>query len=148
MPEFTTVSMTEAMLRTASGRQGRYLYKYIDYITKLPTGQAGKFRIGEEEKPATIRRRLVVAAKTLAIPLIIKRSGNELYFWREAREAEQPRTKRSYTRRRMGREEMTTPDQPFSASDEVDYRAPREESPELGQTEQAVEDAMRRVDPE
>jgi hypothetical protein len=33
------------------------------------------------------------------IPLIIKRSGNDLYFWREDAGEEQPRAKRSYTRR-------------------------------------------------
>src|ERR687893_3266039 len=99
MPEFTTVSVTEAKLQTTSGRQGRYLHEYIDYITNLPKGQAGRLRIGAEETPATIRRRPGVAAKTLGIPLIIKRSGTDLYFWREDGEEEQPRSKRSYTRR-------------------------------------------------
>ena len=83
MPEFTTVSRQEAMLQTSSGRQKRYLDEYIDYITNLPKGQAGRLRIGAEETPATIRRRLGVAAKTLGIPLIIKRSGTDVYFWRE-----------------------------------------------------------------
>src|SRR5918996_6637995 len=114
MPEFTTVSLKEAKVQTTSGRQKRYLHEYIDYITTLPKGQAGKLRTGEEEKHATIRRRLGVAAKTLGIPLIIKRSGTDVYFWREDKEEEQPRRRRSYTRR----------------------------------TDQVVEDAMRRVDPE
>ena len=134
MPEFTTVSVTEAKLQTTSGRQGQYLHEYIDYITKLPKEEAGKLSIGEEETPATIRRRLGVAAKTLGIPLIIKRSGNDLYFWREDRGGEQPRTKRSYTRRARSREETTIPDQPVDELGMVEQGIPEEESPELGQT--------------
>jgi hypothetical protein len=99
MPEFTTVSLKEATVQTSSGRQKRYLREYIGYITTLPKGQAGKLRTGEEEKHTTIRRRLGVAAKTLGIPLIIKRSGNDLYFWREGTGEEQPTSKRNYTRR-------------------------------------------------
>jgi hypothetical protein len=139
MPEFTTVSLQEAKLRTTSGRQGRYLHEYIDYITQLPKGQAGKLRTGEEETPTTIRRRLGVAAKTLGIPMIIKRSGNDVYFWRENGGEEQPRTKRSYTRRMRLQAEIPAPDQPVDelGMDElgmVEQGLPVEESPELGQT--------------
>jgi hypothetical protein len=71
-----------------------------------------------------------------------------VYFWREDRGDEQPRAKRRYTRRAMGREETTAPDQPVDELGMVEQGIPEEESPELGQTEQVVEDAMRRVDPE
>ena len=134
MPEFTTVSRQEAMLQTSSGRQKRYLDEYIDYITNLPKGQAGRLSIGAEETPATTRRRLGVAAKTLGIPLIIKRSGNDVYFWRENGGGEQPRTKRSYTRRARSQEEIPTPDQPVDELGMVEQGIPAEESPELGQT--------------
>src|SRR5918997_2417968 len=134
MPEFTTVSRQEAMLQTSSGRQKRYLNEYIDYITNLPKGQAGRLSIGAEETPATTRRRLGVAAKTLGIPLIIKRSGNDVYFWRENGGGEQPRTKRNYTRRARLQEEIPTPDQPVDELGMVEQGIPVEESPELGQT--------------
>jgi hypothetical protein len=135
MPEFTTIAMKEATLQTSSGRQKRYLSQYVDYITTLPKGQAGRLRTGQEETPTTIRRRLGVAAKTLGIPVIIKRSGNDVYFWRENGTDEQPRTKRRYTRRGRAQEERPTPDQPFSASEEINHEATLvEESPELGQT--------------
>jgi hypothetical protein len=136
MPEFTTVSMKEATLQTSSGRQKRYLHEYIDYITNLPKGQAGKLRIGEEEKHTTIRRRLGVAAKTLGIPLIIKRSGENIYFWREDGAEEQPRRKRRYTRgiqtsRRMrSPAEIPPPDQPVDELGMVEQGLPAEESPE------------------
>jgi hypothetical protein len=106
MPEFTTMSVQEAQLRTPAGRQGRYLNEYIDYIQRVPSGQAGKLTIGEQEKYPTVRRRLVVAANALAITLIIKRSGNDLYFWREDREEEQPKRKRRYTRRMRSHDEI------------------------------------------
>ena len=113
MPEFTTVSVQEAQMRTVPGRQGTFMNEYADYIQQLPQGQAGRLRIGEQEKHTTIRRRLITAAKMLAIPLSIKRSGNDLYFWREGTEEEQPRTKRRYTRRGRSEEEPTPLDQSF-----------------------------------
>ena len=117
MPEFTTMSEQEAKLRTIAGRQGRFINEYIDYIQQVPSGQAGKLRIGDEEKHATVRRRLVSAAQAMNIPLIIKRSGNDLYFWREGREEEQPRRKRRYTRRNKRQEE--TAEQYFSETGEL-----------------------------
>jgi hypothetical protein len=113
MPEFTTVSMKEARLQTTSGRQAKYLSEYAEYIQKLPTGQAGRLRIGEQENPLTIRRRLGVAAQTLGINLIIKRSGTDVYFWREDAGGEQPGSKRRYTRRERSNEETTPMDQAF-----------------------------------
>jgi hypothetical protein len=104
------VSIKEVQLRTIPGRQGQFINEYADYIQQLPTGQAGKLSIGAGEKHTAIRRRLVTSAKALNIPLIIKRSGNELYFWQENGEA-QPRTKRRYTRRGRSAEETTPMDQ-------------------------------------
>jgi hypothetical protein len=133
MPEFTTISVKEATLQTSSGRQKRYLREYIDYITTLPKDQAGKLSTGEEEKPTTIRRRLGVAAKTLGIPLIIKRSGNDVYFWRENGGEAQPSSKRRYTRRARRVEETATPEQPMGepesiASDDFEKQVTRLES--------------------
>jgi hypothetical protein len=113
MPEFTTVSVQEAQMRTVPGRQGTFMNEYADYIQQLPQGQAGKLRIGEDEKQSTVRRRLVSAAKTMHIPLIIKRSGNDIYFWRENGAEEQVRSKRRYTRRARSDEETTPMDQAF-----------------------------------
>jgi hypothetical protein len=69
MPEFTTVSVQEAQIRTIPGRQGTFMNQYIAYIQQLPAGQAGRLRIGESEKHPTIRRRLISAANALHIPL-------------------------------------------------------------------------------
>jgi hypothetical protein len=134
MPEFTTVSVTEAQLRTIPGRQGKFINEYADYIQQLPQGQAGKLTIGADEKHTAIRRRLVTTAKAMHVPLIVKRSGNDLYFWREDG-GEDVSSKRRYTRRARTGEETPIPDQSFSASEEVSHEATLvEESPELGQT--------------
>jgi hypothetical protein len=111
MPEFATVSVKEAKLRTIPGRQGTFINEYADYIQQLPTGQAGKLRIGEQEKHATVRRRLDVVAKALGINLIIKRSGNDLYFWGEDGGEEQAKSKRRYTRRGRTQEEPARQEQ-------------------------------------
>jgi hypothetical protein len=112
MPEFTTVSVQEAKLRTIPGRQGR-IKEYVAYIQQVPAGQAGTLRVAEGENPMTIRRRLVAAAQAMNITLTIKRSGNDVYFWREDGGAEQPRTTRRYTRRARMTEETTPLDQTF-----------------------------------
>jgi hypothetical protein len=149
MPEFTTVSVTEAQLQTTSGRQKTFLDDYVTYIQQLPKGQAGRLKIGESENPLTIRRRIAVAAQTLDINLIIKRSGQDIYFWSEDRGDEQPRTKRSYTRRnRRGKAGDYFPPQPLIEPELSERGVREEESPELRQTEQVVTDAMRRVDSE
>jgi hypothetical protein len=121
MPEFTTVSVQEAQLRIIPGRQGRFINEYAEYIQQVPAGQAGRLRIGETENPLTIRRRLITAAKAMHIPLIIKRSRNDLYFWREDGTEEQPRTKRRYTRRnRRGKAGDYFPPQPFTEPEEFE----------------------------
>jgi hypothetical protein len=111
MPEFTTVSVAEAQMRTIPGRQGAFINEYADYIQQLPRGQAGRLRVEEQEKPMTVRRHLAVASQALGIPLIIKRSGSNIYFWRENGTDEQPRNKRRYTRRRRMDEQTAGLDQ-------------------------------------
>jgi hypothetical protein len=135
LPEFTTVSVQEAQIRTIHGRQGKFINEYADYIQQVPKGQAGKVTIGGDEKHTTVRRRLATAAKAMHIPLTIKRSGTDIYFWREDGEEEQPRPRRG---RRPRRQEETTfpetPEQYFKEEGEMEHGAPVEDSPELGQT--------------
>jgi hypothetical protein len=121
MPEFATVSLKEAQLRTQSGWREKLVTEYAEYIQSLPQGQAGRLRCVEQENPLTIRRRLVTAATALGIPLVIKRSGSDLYFWREATGEAQPRSKRRYTRRSGSQVEITAPDQPFTEPEEFEH---------------------------
>ncbi len=94
MPNFEVVSLQEAQLKTASGRQRQFLQQYGDYIQQIPEGQAGKLQATEDEKISTVRRRLTTAATMLGKNLVIKRSGDELYFWVEPSQEEKPRGRR------------------------------------------------------
>jgi hypothetical protein len=100
-----------AVLCTATyGRSNARVYNRLSERSRItdtvwPTrtihsGAGWKAQDRGERNPLTIRHRLVVAAQTLGIPLIIKRSGSELYFWRESREEEQPRSKRGCTQKK------------------------------------------------
>ena len=98
MPQFELVSREEAQARTATpGRRSQILQEYLDYIGQLKEGQSGKLQPSQEETVATVRRRLGVAAKVSGRELVIKRTGDEVYFW-----VEQP------ARRRRGRPPAST----------------------------------------
>ena len=127
MPEFETVSVKEAQFRTQPGRRGKFMNEYAGYVQQLPQGQAGKFWLVENEKPATICRRLTQAAQALDTKLIIKRSGDTLYFWKEDGAEEQPKPRRGRRPRRQ--EEAATPEQYFSETGESDE----------GETQQSAE---------
>jgi hypothetical protein len=134
MPDLEIVSMQEAQLRTIPERQRSYINEYAGYIQQLPTEQAGKLHVLEQENPLTIRRRLAVAAQALGTPLIIKRSGENIYFWREDRGEAESRPRRG-RRARLGSPGGVLPlsDQPFSVPEAGTHGVPEEESPELDQ---------------
>jgi hypothetical protein len=117
MPEFETLSLKEAQFMTLPGRRSKFMNEYASYILKLPYGQAGKLVLLENEKPATVRRRLAQAAQALDTKLIIKRSGDTLYFWKEKGAEEQPRPRRGRRPRRQ--EETKPPEQPVIQPQEV-----------------------------
>jgi hypothetical protein len=94
MPEFEVVPLDEARLKTASGRQGQIVKQYSIYIERLEGGGAGRLQASPDEKITTIRRRLVTTARLLGKELIIKRTGDELYFWIKSPEEERPRRRR------------------------------------------------------
>jgi hypothetical protein len=121
MPEFEIVSMDEATLRTASGRQGQYLKEYVSYIRQLPQGQAGKLHLLEQENPTTIRKRLAIAAQAVGIPLIIKRSGQDIYFWIEqpSKPAGEEQPKRRRGRRPRTQPEPVPLEEPQAIPEEV-----------------------------
>src|ERR671914_2361817 len=119
MPEFTTVPVQEAQIRTIPGRQGTFINEYADYIQQVPKGQAGKLRIREHEKHTTVRRHLVKAAQAMNSTLIIKRSGTDIYFWSEGNDAIQPRCGRP----RRGRAGDNLPPQQFGTPEEVKHPA-------------------------
>jgi hypothetical protein len=99
MPDFEVVPLDEARLKTLSGRQGQIVKQYSQYIEQLEGGQAGKLHAASNEKLTTIRRRLVTTARLLGKELIIKRTGDELYFWIKTPEEEEAPQRRRRSRR-------------------------------------------------
>ena len=81
MPRFELVPVQEAMTKSASGKSAKIAREYLGYIEQLAGGQAGRLQVTEGETVATIRRRLGAAAKFGGKDLVIKRVGNEVYFW-------------------------------------------------------------------
>lgn len=66
--------------KTISAR-GTLVSRYVDYITALRDGQAGKLTPGEGESVLTLRRRLISAARFAGKELRITRAGDVVYFW-------------------------------------------------------------------
>lgn len=96
MPTFEVISLQEAQLQSArSGKRGAITQEYERYIERLEPGKAGKLTIGEGETSAAIKRRLGAVAKLTGKTLVVKRVGDDIYFWQEE------------TKRRRGRPRKT-----------------------------------------
>ncbi len=94
MPEFDVVPLDEARLKTANGRQGQIVKQYSAYIEQLEEGQAGRLHTAGDEKVTTLRRRLATTARLMGKDLVIKRSGDEIFFWNKPAEEAKPRRRR------------------------------------------------------
>ena len=81
MPTFELVSLDEAMTKSATGKRAEMMAEYVGFIDKVQKGQAGKLQPGEGETTAAVRRRLGAAAKLVGKNLVIRRTGDEVYFW-------------------------------------------------------------------
>ena len=97
MPNFETVSIDVAAERTVVNQRQKIIQEYVAYIQQLPEGQAAKLTAGDGETLPMIRRRLGEAARAADKDLVIKRTGDELYFWVQKK----PRKRRPGTPRRL-----------------------------------------------
>ena len=87
MPNFELVPLEVAMMKSATtGKRGEVIKEYLGYIERLEEGKAGKLQVTEGERPGAVRRRLGAAAKLVGKNLVIKRVGEEIYFWVPPRE--------------------------------------------------------------
>ena len=91
MPKFKLVPLHEAVAKTATGKRAQIAQEYLSYINQLESGQAGKLVSSEEESAIAIRRRLGAAAKVAGKDIIIKRSGDDVYFWVQPKRRGRPR---------------------------------------------------------
>lgn len=85
MPRFEVVPLDEARVKSATGKRAQALQEYLDYIAQLKEGDAGKLQVAQGETPTAVRRRLGAAAKAADKNVVIKRVGEELYFWLETK---------------------------------------------------------------
>ena len=97
MPTLELVSLRDARLELSlKGKRGALLRQYMDFISRLETGQAGKLIPEDGETTAALRRRLGAAAQLLDKSLVINRQGNTVYFWEQ--ETGRPRRRRGRRR--------------------------------------------------
>ena len=95
MPKFELVSLSDAEMKSATGKRAEIMREYLGYIEQLPGGKAGRLQAGQGESAGAVRRRLGAAARLAGKDLVIKRAGDEVYFW--------TRTRSGNTSRRRGR---------------------------------------------
>ena len=92
MPHFESISMQEALSRTARpSKRAEMIRGYVGYIGQLRSGKAGRLQAGDGETIGAIRRRLGEAAKLSGAELVIRRLGDEIYFWKRPRRPGRPR---------------------------------------------------------
>ena len=84
MPILELVSLQDAQLESSlSGKSGAIMRQYVDYITQLEPGRAGKLTPEAGEATASVQRRLGAAAQLLGKNLVVKHQGNVIFFWEE-----------------------------------------------------------------
>ena len=91
MAKFEVISLMEAQVRSATGRRAEIIAEYVGYIEQLQEGQAGKLQVTKGETLTAVRRRLGAASKLAGTNLIIRRSGDDIFFWRAPRRRGRPR---------------------------------------------------------
>ena len=94
MPKFEAIPLSEAKLKSATGKRAQIAQEYLAYIKELQAGQAGRLQPAEGETAAAIRRRLGAAAKLFGRPVTIKRVGDEVFFWLGGQEQTKRRRRR------------------------------------------------------
>ena len=91
MPTFELIPLDEAMMKSATGKRAQMIAEYVGFIEKLQEGQAGKLQPSEGETAMALRRRLGAAAKLAGRELVIRRAGDEVYFWEAPKKRGRPR---------------------------------------------------------
>ena len=84
MPTLELVSLQDAQLELSLSRKsGAIMRQYVDYVTQLEPGLAGKLAPEAGEATASVRRRLGAAAQLLGKNLVVKRQGSVIFFWEQ-----------------------------------------------------------------
>ena len=92
MPKFTTISMTEAKVKTMPSARAKIIAEYVGYIEQAEReGNAGVIESSDGENLRTLRRRLGDAMRQSGKPLEIRKDGDRLIFWSKKRRPGRPR---------------------------------------------------------
>ena len=92
MPQFESVSLQEAIAKTTRpSKRTEIIQGYVGYISQLRPRKAGRLQAGDGETIGAIRRRLSEAARLSGAELVIRRVGEEIYFWKRPRRPGRPR---------------------------------------------------------
>ena len=67
----------------------------MDYLGRVPAGQAGQLQAAPGETTNAVRRRLGAAAKATGKTLVIRRSDDTVFFWVQPRNGRPRRTRGS-----------------------------------------------------
>ena len=70
-------------MKTSIGKKAELIKKCPGYVEQLQDGQSGRLVAIKDERIGTDRRRLGAAEKPAGKDLVIRRVGNEMYFWLE-----------------------------------------------------------------
>ena len=81
MPKLELLSISQAKLKSATGKRAQVIKEYVGYIEQLAEGQAGHLLASEGESVAMVRRRVGAAAKVSGKNVVIKRVGEGVYYW-------------------------------------------------------------------
>jgi hypothetical protein len=81
MPTFEIVSQPDAELKTAVEKRAKILSEYLSFVEQLKAGQAGRLSASEGETIGAVRRRIGAPAKLAGKDVVIKRVGEEIFFW-------------------------------------------------------------------
>ena len=81
MPEFSTLPVDDAQLQAETADIPRSLAEYVDFISRLPDGQAGRLKPSAGEDVRLVRMRLGAAARKMRKKVIIRKTGDEVLFW-------------------------------------------------------------------
>ena len=107
MPNFERVPREEAEKKVGtSGTSGRQVREYLGYLNQIGRGKAGRLRVSEGESVSAVRRRLSVAAKVANKDIVVRRTGEEVYFWLTS---DDPRPRRRRRGSPPQREEEASP---------------------------------------
>jgi hypothetical protein len=83
MAKYEEIPIEEAKQISKRVRKQSAGDKYKKYITSLSEGKAGYFKIKDNTEGFRVRAGLKRAAESLGISIKIKKSQNEIVFWKE-----------------------------------------------------------------